>query len=767
MRRLILFTLSVFLSHALIAQQPICGQGFFTKFVKYELVEVNNYRNLEVNGIRLFDKGYWVSGFVENVASGNKDFFLSKLNDTGGVQFTKVIGDVAQEGGYCSALPINDGCIISGRSRGTEDVAIISKITNAGNVAWTKKTETVSGSYDAVRGVHMDESKNQILAIGTGMQQTGKANVMILSLDGNGNTLWTKNIDLGGAQHHLNAIKKIDSVYYLAGWAMYSGVWKPTIIQVTESGRLLNGQYADVAGNSIYVDMEVSPSGKLYLLGFSMVTGRQYGFVTCMSSKGVVLWRKYLGYGNSDFGDNLFYDQGNLWIFGQTTTSGVGKREFFIQIDTSGNMKTTGGLYETPFAFAAKINGWPVGRSHFGGIAVTGIDNKSTSTTHFEVMFTNPCDSKGCAVNPTSNFVFNNYNVSEKSISLPSAIPSNGTLKNASLNVSGVTLNERFYCYQNCNFNNQRKIPMAAEICNSVGDKVVANARNANYKYLWHDGDTSASREFTKTGIYWVKTYNDCGSRQDTLIVTGLDAPVKSSWPDSLYCYKGWTYLCAINPINQTTITWENGNTSWSRAINTPGKYWYEINNRCGIWRDTLVITEDLPPKSVLPDVISGCNGKYVLLDGTQQGAGKFQYRWEDGYTGSSLWATNNSLKILKTSNVCGTIIDTVTVVFSDCECFFFVPNAFTPRSSTGKNDGWKPEFNCPMDGVYFSIYSRWGECLIRKQPISIPWDGYYRGDLVQEGVYVYIIDGIYDDPQKGGKQIRKSGTLLVLDGGK
>ena len=255
MRRLILFSLSVFLSHALIAQQPIRGQGFFTKFVKYELDEVNNYRNLEVNGIRLFDKGYWVSGFVENVASGNKDFFLSKLNDTGGVQFTKVIGEVAQEGGYCSALPINDGCIISGRSRGTEDVAIISKITNAGNVAWTKKTETVSGSYDAVRGVHMDESKNQILAVGTGMQQTGKANVMILSLDGNGNTLWTKNIDLGGAQHHLNAIKKIDSVYYLAGWAMYSGVWKPTIIQVTETGRLLNGQYADVAGNSIYVDL--------------------------------------------------------------------------------------------------------------------------------------------------------------------------------------------------------------------------------------------------------------------------------------------------------------------------------------------------------------------------------------------------------------------------------------------------------------------------------------------------------------------------------
>jgi gliding motility-associated-like protein len=430
-------------------------------------------------------------------------------------------------------------------------------------------------------------------------------------------------------------------------------------------------------------------------------------------------------------------------------------------------MKTTGGLYEAPFAFAAKINGWPVGRSHFGGIAVTGIDNKSSSTTHFEVMFTNPCDSKGCAVNPTSNFTFENYNVSEKYITLPSTLPSNGTLKNASLNVTNVTLKERFYCYQNCNFNNQRKIPTSSVICTSGSDKVSVNARNADYKYLWQDGDTSASRDFTKPGIYWVKTFNDCGSRIDTLVVQGIDPPVKSQLPDSLYCYKGWVYDANILPLSQSNIVWENGDVSWGRQINKTGTFYYTVSNQCGVWRDTFVITEEMPPKSVLPDVISGCNGKYVLLDGTQLGTGKFVYKWEDGYAGPSLWATNYAFKILKTTNVCGTIIDTVTVVFSDCECFFFVPNAFSPRSSTGKNDGWKPEFNCPPGSLTFSIFSRWGECLVRKQPITMPWDGYYMGELVQEGVYVYLIDGVYNDPQKGGKQIRKSGTLLVIDGAK
>lgn len=212
----------------------------------------------------------------------------------------------------------------------------------------------------------------------------------------------------------MNAIRKIDSIYYIAGWAQFSGVWKPTLIFVSETGRIIQGQYADVTGNSIYVDMEVDPSGKLFLLGFSLVSGQQYGFLTCMSKNGTVLWRKYLGYGNSDFGDNLFYDNGDLWVFGQTIVSGVGKREFFVKYDTLGAVKDRGRLYEAPYAFSAKINGWPVGRSHFGGVAVVGVDNKTTNTTHFEIMFTNPCDQSSCSVNADVDLISRDYSVVEK-----------------------------------------------------------------------------------------------------------------------------------------------------------------------------------------------------------------------------------------------------------------------------------------------------------------------------------------------------------------
>lgn len=56
---------------------------------------------------------------------------------------------------------------------------------------------------------------------------------------------------------------------------------------------------------------------------------------------------------------------------------------------------------------------------------------------------------------------------------------------------------------------------------------------------------------------------------------------------------------------------------------------------------------------------------------------------------------------------------------------------------------------------------------MVRDQPIDVPWDGYYMGDLVPEGIYVYIIYGNYTSSKKGWQRLDKSGTLMVLDGGK
>jgi hypothetical protein len=423
-----------------------------------------------------------------------------------------------------------------------------------------------------------------------------------------------------------------------------------------------------------------------------------------------------------------------------------------------------GGLFWDVYGFSSKHQGSSISRSHLGGLVSVGIDDQS-SAPHFNIIFGNPCQTGNCGINSIDAPTIQSMSLSRQSLNCTAK--DNGSLTNQTLNQQQIPIAYSLNCYDNCVFIGKKLLPSTLTVCKGGNDKVAVDVRNGNYKYLWSNGDTSSKFTFLSPGQFWVKTYNECGSRIDTVDVGGVDSFRFSKLPDSLYCYRNWSYQVNLMPMLETKIAWENGDVNWSRKIATTGKYWYTIQNRCGIWKDTFVISQDSAPKSILPKEFNPCNGNNIQLNGTQAGKSKYQYQWDDGSQSASVWVNSSALKVLKTWNRCGTIIDTVKVVFGECNCNFWVPNAFTPRASMGKNDLWMPVFNCPMDDVKYSIYSRWGECLVRDQSIYVPWDGYYLGDIVPEGLYVYIIHGNYMDPLKGGRSVDKSGTLLVLDGGR
>ncbi len=75
-------------------------------------------------------------------------------------------------------------------------------------------------------------------------------------------------------------------------------------------------------------------------------------------------------------------------------------------------------------------------------------------------------------------------------------------------------------------------------------------------------------------------------------------------------------------------------------------------------------------------------------------------------------------------------------------------PNAFTPNPS-GSNGGhyaygekenfvFYPFVQEGIDEYTLQIFTRWGELIFESQDIKIGWDGYYRGKLSPQGVYIY-----------------------------
>lgn len=87
-----------------------------------------------------------------------------------------------------------------------------------------------------------------------------------------------------------------------------------------------------------------------------------------------------------------------------------------------------------------------------------------------------------------------------------------------------------------------------------------------------------------------------------------------------------------------------------------------------------------------------------------------------------------------------------------------FIPTAFTPGYSLGLNDNFGPVGSF-YTGMKMSIFNRWGEKVFESVDKNVLWDGRKDGKLVEQGLYIYLIE-ITDF---NGKVIPYKGTVSVV----
>jgi gliding motility-associated-like protein len=78
----------------------------------------------------------------------------------------------------------------------------------------------------------------------------------------------------------------------------------------------------------------------------------------------------------------------------------------------------------------------------------------------------------------------------------------------------------------------------------------------------------------------------------------------------------------------------------------------------------------------------------------------------------------------------------TVTCVHQDATVF--IPNAFSHYNLDGLNDFFGP-VGLYIKNYTMQIYNRWGERIYSTNSAQ-PWDGTFRGQGAQKGVYIYLI---------------------------
>lgn len=231
--------------------------------------------------------------------------------------------------------------------------------------------------------------------------------------------------------------------------------------------------------------------------------------------------------------------------------------------------------------------------------------------------------------------------------------------------------------------------------------------------------------------------------------------------PDTTLCFDG-TFRLVAGPTNElVSYQWSNGQTTPTLFPRSSGVYSVRAAQGECVGRDTIRIAFLPSPRLNLAPEVALCvaeNGSVVLDAG---GVGNLRYFWpQTGDTTRRITVSRLGLYQVEATNLEGcTLVDTTSVI-EGCEPRIFVPDAFSPNGD-GRND------LLDIFGLYFTdfelkIYNRWGEVIFATQDINEKWDGVYREQRVQPGVYPYVISFKSEFYPERPRSIQR-GRVIVL----
>jgi len=164
----------------------------------------------------------------------------------------------------------------------------------------------------------------------------------------------------------------------------------------------------------------------------------------------------------------------------------------------------------------------------------------------------------------------------------------------------------------------------------------------------------------------------------------------------------------------------------------------------CVVYNDTArVVKKAVANFNINPEFIDISKAS-VVFNNFSNFAFKYQWTisdggsysdWSPSHTFNEVGAYNVSL-IAYSMNGCN---DTLSKILTVNEIYkIYIPNSFTPNGD-GNNNVWKPKI-ISGDKIDLEIFNRWGELIYHSKDESASWDGTYKNEICQEGMYLYML---------------------------
>ena len=116
------------------------------------------------------------------------------------------------------------------------------------------------------------------------------------------------------------------------------------------------------------------------------------------------------------------------------------------------------------------------------------------------------------------------------------------------------------------------------------GAPFVLDPKQPGMDYAWQDGSDSSAFVVTETGIYRVMVSNECGEESGSIDVEFRPGPDPVLFTaDTIICDEEELFLDVTTNAAGVTYTWQDGSTSPTYTIKTPGLYQVRVENDCGL----------------------------------------------------------------------------------------------------------------------------------------------------------------------------------------
>lgn len=284
------------------------------------------------------DGGYIVAGATSSFGAGGTDIYLIKVNESGGLVWSKTLGG-SDEDTAISIRPTSDGGYILGGMTGSYGAgagdAYLVKVDATGNEVWKN---TFGGSnHDWANSVQQTSDGGYILAGYTETFGAGGTDVYLVKADENGDEMWSKTFG-GGAYDCAYSVQQTADGGYVPGGFSRSfdppGYSDCLLIKTDEDGNEVWTKVLGVPGGYEEAQcMQQTSDGGYILAGYTQRPGAQSVdmYLLKTDENGNKLWDTTFGGSARDEANCVQQtSDGGYVLAGRTESFGAGDDDVYL-----------------------------------------------------------------------------------------------------------------------------------------------------------------------------------------------------------------------------------------------------------------------------------------------------------------------------------------------------------------------------------------------------------------------------------------------------